>query len=110
MCYAGAAGRRNWDPEVSAMLGVLPQSKCGATVEGGFMAWARSPSGPIAEHAAELTCYGCGGVLSFVKQHTRVVNGVSRNVVSHFRHVSQSECRQNESALHKAAKHAICLH
>lgn len=91
---------------------MLPQTRCGTSVEGGFMAWAQSPSGPVdaAEHATELTCYGCEGALSFVKQHVRVVNGISRNVVSHFRHVSRSECHQNETALHKAAKHALCLH
>lgn len=72
--------------------------------------WARSCTGPsVNKDAPDLTCYGCNGKLSFVKSHTSKRNGIEHSVVSFYRHQSKDNC-SSETIMHKAAKHALCVH
>jgi hypothetical protein len=78
--------------------------------------WARSCTGPVVnKDAPNLTCYGCDGSLSFVKKHDRMVNGITRQVRSCYRHQAGTRCKdggenRGETLEHLAAKDALCAH
>ena len=74
--------------------------------------WAKSDTGPVRTDTDSCySCYDCGRELIFVKAHKSRRNGIEHNVTSYFRHTSshKGECCA-ETILHRAAKHAACVH
>lgn len=74
--------------------------------------WARSCTGPVVDKdVPNMSCYGCNQPLSFVKEHASRRNGIEHTVRSYYRHRGSRTLQcSSETVLHKAAKHALCVH